>query len=411
MNILLGSGNPAVSVGNTLVLDGDDSKSAATVAPSLEHIDEVKSIDKLQQGLRGSVDIIRENAVVKLGADKLGLSTALLIMASNRPDYLSKCLSFILQYHPNTAVPITISQDGANHAVNDAVDGFSRQFALKSTLPVKHLHHPRLGHYENGYFALADHYKWALNNVFADTSISHVIILEEDLQIAPDFFEFFAATQPIYDSDPSLLAVSAWNDNGFNYAVQDTKQLYRSDFFPGLGWMLSRRIWEELGPKWPKAYWDDWLREPAQRQSRQFIRPEVCRTLHYGARGVSNAQYSEFLTTIKLNSEYVHFTQLDLSYLSSQGKWEEVYFTAIRSAKQFKSARTFLDSIAQLNTKEVKILYTSQDGNEDTSFVSMAQRLGAMDNIKAHVPRTAYKGIVSFWYKGVKVHLVPVAFS
>lgn len=30
--------------------------------------------------------------------------------------------------------------------------------------------------------------------------------------------------------------------------------LYRSDFFPGLGWMLTRTTWDELSPKWPKAY-------------------------------------------------------------------------------------------------------------------------------------------------------------
>jgi hypothetical protein len=31
-------------------------------------------------------------------------------------------------------------------------------------------------------------------------------------------------------------------------------ELYRSDFFPGLGWMLTRSTWNELSPKWPKAY-------------------------------------------------------------------------------------------------------------------------------------------------------------
>lgn len=30
--------------------------------------------------------------------------------------------------------------------------------------------------------------------------------------------------------------------------------LYRSDFFPGLGWMLTKSTWMELSPKWPKAY-------------------------------------------------------------------------------------------------------------------------------------------------------------
>jgi len=30
--------------------------------------------------------------------------------------------------------------------------------------------------------------------------------------------------------------------------------LYRTDFFPGLGWMLERSVWQELEPKWPITY-------------------------------------------------------------------------------------------------------------------------------------------------------------
>jgi hypothetical protein len=30
--------------------------------------------------------------------------------------------------------------------------------------------------------------------------------------------------------------------------VVDPKQLYRSDFFPGLGWMLRNDLWQEI--KW-----------------------------------------------------------------------------------------------------------------------------------------------------------------
>lgn len=38
-------------------------------------------------------------------------------------------------------------------------------------------------------------------------------------------------------------------DSGFCGQVQfvkDTRRLYRTDFFPGLGWMLRRQLWEEL---------------------------------------------------------------------------------------------------------------------------------------------------------------------
>jgi len=30
--------------------------------------------------------------------------------------------------------------------------------------------------------------------------------------------------------------------------------LYRSEFFPGLGWMLTKAVWDELAPQWPNAY-------------------------------------------------------------------------------------------------------------------------------------------------------------
>jgi hypothetical protein len=28
--------------------------------------------------------------------------------------------------------------------------------------------------------------------------------------------------------------------------VRDTRRLYRSDFFPGLGWMLRAQLWQEI---------------------------------------------------------------------------------------------------------------------------------------------------------------------
>lgn len=48
----------------------------------------------------------------------------------------------------------------------------------------------------------------------ADTNMSpadQVIILEEDLQIAPDFFEYFLALVPLLHSDDSLLGVKELN--------------------------------------------------------------------------------------------------------------------------------------------------------------------------------------------------------
>ena len=50
--------------------------------------------------------------------------------------------------------------------------------------------------------------------------------------------------------DPMLWCVSSWNDHGQAHLVADARALGRSDFFPGLGWMLGRDTWDSLRPRW-----------------------------------------------------------------------------------------------------------------------------------------------------------------
>lgn len=140
-----------------------------------------------------------------------------------------------------------------------------------------------------------------------------IICIVDDLDVSPDFFEYFLGTYPLLVKDPSLWCVSAWNDNGKAELVDENSPdlLYRTDFFPGLGWMLRRELWLELQPKWPKAlvncslkllscsiplfkinefshrYWDDWIRKPEQRKDRACIRPGISRTKTFGKVGVS----------------------------------------------------------------------------------------------------------------------------
>jgi alpha-1,3-mannosyl-glycoprotein beta-1,2-N-acetylglucosaminyltransferase len=85
--------------------------------------------------------------------------------------------------------------------------------------------------------------------------VRHLILFPDDLDIAPDFFEYFLGTYPILKRDPTLWCVSAWNDNGKVGLVDENAPdlLYRTDFFPGLGWMLTKSIWAELAPKWPSS--------------------------------------------------------------------------------------------------------------------------------------------------------------
>jgi alpha-1,3-mannosyl-glycoprotein beta-1,2-N-acetylglucosaminyltransferase len=66
--------------------------------------------------------------------------------------------------------------------------------------------------------------------------------ITEDMDVAPDFFSYFSSTVDLLEADPSLLCISAWNDNGLEGFVTDSTAFYRSDFFPVFS-SLFLRYW------------------------------------------------------------------------------------------------------------------------------------------------------------------------
>lgn len=74
------------------------------------------------------------------------------------------------------------------------------------------------------------------------------------------------------------------------HSSSDEKMLYRIEGMPGLGWMLSKKLWiNELKPNWPSPKlnydWDLWMRENRIRKNRECIIPDVSRTYHLGIKG------------------------------------------------------------------------------------------------------------------------------
>jgi len=109
--------------------------------------------------------------------------------------------------------------------------------------------------------------------------------------------------------------------------ILPTERLRRTDFFPGLGWMITRKVWDELKPKWPVAFWDDWMRHFDQRLDRACIQPEISRTYTFGERGASVGQYwKEHLQFIVLNKDYVAFDKMNSTWDLLQVKYFFVFF-------------------------------------------------------------------------------------
>lgn len=122
---------------------------------------------------------------------------------------------------------------------------------------------------------ISQHYKLLLRLFLECLKAPGLLFLEDDLEIAPDFFSYFEATVPLMAEDSSIYCISAWNDHGQLGRVKDNTALYRTDVMPGLGWYISSKIGLELAPKWPLTNWDDWMRMPAIKAGRSCIYPEV----------------------------------------------------------------------------------------------------------------------------------------
>lgn len=248
---------------------------------------------------------------------------AVVILTCNRPAYLERTLNTLLEVHSHdpqyaTKFPLFVSQDGNNSEVAETLHAYTDALWAMEHVELQEPQR-RLNRNENlAYYRIANHYKFVFLQMFDCLGFSNLIILEDDMEIAIDFFSFFERAAFLLAHDPSLYVVSSWNDHGQEAHVRDPYRLYRTDFFPGLGWMMPRRLWEEFADKWPAAYWDDWMREPQQRRGRESVYPEVCRNYNFGEHGSSKGQFfSKYLKPIRLNTVPVPWKDVDLRYLES----------------------------------------------------------------------------------------------
>ncbi|XWS68351.1 hypothetical protein CRYUN_Cryun04dG0082600 [Craigia yunnanensis] len=318
---------------------------------------------------------------------------AVVIMACNRADYLERTIASVLKCRSSVAskYPLFVSQDGSDPNVRSKALSYN-QLTYMQHLDYDPVHTERPGELI-AYYKIARHYKWALDELFYKHNFDRVIILEDDMEIAPDFFDYFEAASVLLDKDKSIMAVSSWNDNGQKQFVHDPYALYRSDFFPGLGWMLTRSIWNELSPKWPKAY-PSWLSIllKENHKGRQILRPEVCRTYNFGEHGSSMGQFfQQYLEPIKMNDVKVDWKSQDLSYLMEE-KYKKYFADIVKEAKPVLATDAVLKAS---NVKgDVRIQYKDQ-----SDFERIARQFGVFEEWKDGVPRTAYKGVVVFRYQ------------
>lgn len=326
------------------------------------------------------------------------------IITCKRPRYLERTMqSFLAASRDPAKFPVVISRDGNDEEMKHVID--SNYVAKGIAYHMNHEHEANAkqiarqfgGNSAMGYVYIAQHFGFAMRKMFDEFGFQQVIFLEEDMEIAPDFFSYFGAMLPILRDDPKLYCVSAWNDNGYAELVQDETAAYRTDFFPGLGWMMRKTTWDEVRDRWAVAYWDEFMRRPDVRHDRQCLRPEVSRSFTFGEEGTSAGQfYSEHLSRIKLNDVNVDWSQLDLSHLRSPADFDAY----LRGRIQGATAVRLKEVDSQSGVPSIRIEY-----DDARTYKDVARKFGLMTDEKEGIRRMSYKGVIPFAWRGTRVYI------
>ncbi|XP_050558337.1 alpha-1,3-mannosyl-glycoprotein 2-beta-N-acetylglucosaminyltransferase isoform X2 [Spodoptera frugiperda] len=376
----------------------------AQMAESKSLLAKVKKLKKISEGenVGGEEDSLKDSEVMQHLSQPI---LPVLVIACDRVT-VQRCLDNLVKFRPSKETfPIIVSQDCGHNATYEVITSYTASDPTISVVRQPDLSEivlPRVKVKFRGYYKIARHYKFALNHVFETLGHEAVIIVEDDLDISPDFFEYFLGTYPLLLKDPSLWCISAWNDNGKMEVIDMSRPdlLHRTDFFPGLGWVLRREMWRKLAPKWPTAFFDDWLRNPVNIDGKACIRPEISRTYSFGKVGVSKGLFFDLhLRNIQLNMEYVEFTKLNLTYLLKD-HYDDTLTSTVYNLPEMSASEVVAGS--DLSADPVRVMYSNAK-----TYQRAAKKLGLMDDFRSGVPRTAYRGIVTCFIRGRRVYLAP----
>eukprot|EP00658_Telonema_sp_P-2_P072300 TRINITY_DN61459_c0_g1_i1.p1 TRINITY_DN61459_c0_g1~~TRINITY_DN61459_c0_g1_i1.p1 ORF type:complete len:473 (+),score=96.51 TRINITY_DN61459_c0_g1_i1:147-1565(+) len=290
-------------------------------------------------------------------------SPAIVLLAHSRPQYFERAIKAI------AALP-----EVAKFTFYVSFDHSSQQAAMVSRVAALQKTHPAIAdvwkmppaetspHARTGTLSkISQHFKMVMDKAFVEMRHSHLIMLEEDLLPSNDFLEYFEAAAAVMEKDPTLWCASAFNDNGMKGIATDHERLFRTNYFPGLGWMLRAELWiSELRALWPlhpSTGWDHWLRLSSTHKGRECIVPEVPRTQHIGREGANVHE----VAGSSMEDRYAFATVPGVRFDQAEGLVLSTYDANLQATIRRAERRT-VSSLTNMSPEKIYVIpYLTED--------------------------------------------------
>eukprot|EP00913_Durusdinium_trenchii_P013554 g12724.t1 len=199
--------------------------------------------------------------------------TAIVILAHNRENELRSCLGSLLAMPEASLFRLHVSLD--DPAAFTMMEGCAKRVAAAHNMDVE-IWKEVIKWFGMNTGKIAHHYWVAFERAFMDKKFEAAVFVEEDLVFSPDFLALFRSTAGLLEQDKGT--------------ASDPCRLLRTTYFPGLGFLLTRKAWLQIREEWPIAPtmgWDYWMRVAFRTFDKECIIPEVSRTHHAAAKGSS----------------------------------------------------------------------------------------------------------------------------
>ncbi|XP_033745056.1 protein O-linked-mannose beta-1,2-N-acetylglucosaminyltransferase 1-like isoform X2 [Pecten maximus] len=238
----------------------------------------------------------------------------------------------------------------------------------------------------------------------------YMIVLEEEIVLAPDFLSFLGQSLVVVDSDATLLGVSAWNYNGYDTTSGDRTLAYRVEEFPGLGFLLKRSVYDtymknRLSICCVGRVWEDWGLAGDDVVGEILI-PDVSRIYRqpYQTWNTDEDYLTELFNKPRLTNIEAGMNLKGLSRLMDSS-YDSLLHKTIESAgiitvDKLKKCITGKEQLLYVpaEIKSVFAVYFEQSGPQDYSLLNQLCHCFGLYSVKGKRPRNLHKGIIRFYF-------------